>query len=160
MQSIAKTEQEQRFIALVEATLGPAYHVVDVDIAVGPRSIIRLFIGWTDPEKRIGLDEVAEVSRTLDPVVEAADWLPAGFDLEVSSPGLDRRLRLESDFRQAIGKDIRLKLGKSIERFGAKPWGTLAKVEPEELVFSQNKQEFRVGWNNIRQAHVIWKSEE
>ncbi len=159
MQSIAKTELEQRFIALVEATMGPDYHVVDVDISVGPRSLIRLYVDWADPKKRIGLDDCATVSRTLDPVIETAEWLPPGFDLEVSSPGLDRRLRLESDFQGAIGKDIRLKLGRSLDRFGAKPWGTLAKVDSTELTFSQNKQEFRVGWNDIRQAHVIWKEE-
>lgn len=160
MRSIAKNEAEKKFLELVEQVLGPlGYRAVDVDVHVGPQSIVRLFVEWQDPTKRIGLDDCADASRLLDPVMENVEWLPGGFTLEVSSPGLDRRLRLESDFEKAIGQDIRLKLDHAKEKIGSKPWGTLSKLDGDLLVFVQNKQEFKLGYGEIRQAHVIYKGE-
>ena len=160
MRSIAKNEAEKKFLEVVEQVLGAlGYRAVDVDVHVGPQSIVRLFVEWQDPDKRIGLQDCAEASRLLDPVMENVEWLPGGFALEVSSPGLDRRLRLETDFEKVIGQDIRLKLDQPKEKFGAKPWGTLSKVDGDLLVFVQNKQEFKLGYGEIRQAHVIYKGE-
>ncbi len=160
MRSIAKTEAEKLFLELIETVLGPlGYRAVDVDVHVGPTSIVRLFVEWQDPSKRIGLQDCAEASRLLDPVMENVEWLPGAYNLEVSSPGLDRRLRLKADFEKAVGKDIRLKLEKSKEGFGAKPWGTLSRVDDDLLVFVQNKKEFSVGFGDVRQAHVMWKGE-
>ena len=160
MRSIAKSDVEQQFIEMAERVLGPlGFRVVDVDAGLGPVSLVRLFVDWADPAKRIGLDECAEVSRQLDPFVDTFEAMPGGFTLEVSSPGLDRRLRLASDFQMVLGKDVRLKLSRSKEGFGTKPWGTVCEVGEEELVFSQNKQLFRVQWSDIRQAHLMWKRE-
>lgn len=160
LRSIAKSDVEQKFIEMAERVLGPlGFRVVDVDAGVGPRSLVRLFVDWADPTRRIGLDDCAEVSRHLDPFVDTFEAMPGGFTLEVSSPGLDRRLRLQSDFQSALGKDVRLKLSRSKEGFGSKPWGTVCEVGEEDLVFSQNKQVFRVPWSEIRQAHLMWKGD-
>jgi ribosome maturation factor RimP len=50
------------------------------------------------------------VSRYVGHALDAADPIPNAYLLEVSSPGLDRPLRKAEDYRQSVGKLVRLKL--------------------------------------------------
>jgi len=69
----------------------------------------------TDPSGGVSLDDCADVSRDVSPVLDAeelAEVIPHHYSLEVSSPGLERRLRTEADFRRFRGKLSRVKLAK------------------------------------------------
>jgi ribosome maturation factor RimP len=54
----------------------------------------------------VGVDDCAETSRTLNPLLDVEDLIPGSYDLEVSSPGLDRNLRKPQHFTGAIGQSI------------------------------------------------------
>lgn len=58
----------------------------------------------------VSLEDCAEVSRDASAVLDVADLIPQHYSLEVSSPGLDRALRREADFRRFTGKNARVKL--------------------------------------------------
>lgn len=109
----------------IEQSIVPlGYELVDVELSSG---IIRVFIDWpAQKQLRITIEDCEQVSRQLTQLmmVEDIDYKR----LEVSSPGVDRRLRRTSDFERFVGHRISLRL-----RFpfgGRRHWeGELARAE-------------------------------
>jgi len=66
---------------------------------------LRLFI---DKEGGVSLDDCQRVSRTVGTVLDVEDPIPNSYNLQVSSPGLDRPLRRKEDFIAALGKRVKL----------------------------------------------------
>ena len=61
------------------------------------------------------LDDCERVSRDVSAALDVADMIPHAYQLEVSSPGLDRPLRLESDFARFAGREARIRLTEGVE---------------------------------------------
>src|SRR5213594_4845913 len=66
-----------------------------------PRGVLRLFV---DKPGGIEVGDCERLSREVGDVLDAAAVIEGGYDLEVSSPGLDRQLRKEREYRWAVGK--------------------------------------------------------
>ncbi len=139
------------------------YRLVDLDCRVGGRSLIRLFIERASEATvlpAVSLSDCVEVSRSLGEVLEGFSDLPGSFDLEVSSPGIDRRLRLRSDFDQNAGQEVDLKLVDPMEGIGGRLKGKVLGTDSQHvLVALTGKQEVAVPWTKIKQANRIWKTE-
>jgi ribosome maturation factor RimP len=69
------------------------------------RRLLRVFI---DAPGGVDLERCSRVSRTLRPMLDAAPDL-ADVDLEVSSPGAERRLRGMEDYRRYTGSRVNLR---------------------------------------------------
>lgn len=80
------------------------------------------------------IDEVAEINTSILDVVN--DYIPDGYYLEVTTPGIERELKTEADFKRAIGKYIYIKTYQKIdEAFGLKEInGDLIEVTENEYV--------------------------
>jgi ribosome maturation factor RimP len=63
----------------------------------------------------VDLELCANVSRDLSPALDVADLIPHAYQLEVSSPGIERPLRTEADFVRFTGEKAKLKLREPIE---------------------------------------------
>jgi ribosome maturation factor RimP len=68
-----------------------------------PRGVLRVYV---DKPGGVGIDDCRRASRELGDVLDASALIEGGYDLEVSSPGLDRQLRKEREFRWALGKQV------------------------------------------------------
>jgi ribosome maturation factor RimP len=93
-----------RITSLLESTLpGLGYELVDVELPRG--GLVRVFI---DRAGGVNVDDCASVSNHLTRLfaVEGIDYER----LEVSSPGLDRRLRRVEDFRRFTGERVQVKM--------------------------------------------------
>jgi ribosome maturation factor RimP len=77
------------------------------------RWILRVFI---DKEGGVTIDDCADISRELGDVIEAENIIGFSYVLEVSSPGLNRPLKKETDFIRSIGKMVTLKMSKPINK--------------------------------------------
>ena len=78
------------------------FEVVDVDfVPQSGRSLVRVFL---DRPGGITLDDCALFSRRLGDLLEMNQTLPRAYNLEVSSPGIERRLRTEEHFRRFVGR--------------------------------------------------------
>jgi len=87
--------------------------LVDVEFKKeGPIRYLRVFI---DKEGGISLDDCQLVSKQISAKLDELDSIEESYFLEVSSPGLDRPLKKESDFIKYEGKIVELKLYKPIE---------------------------------------------
>jgi ribosome maturation factor RimP len=84
------------------------------------------------PDGMLTVEECADVSRRLSPVLDAHDPIEGQYNLEVSSPGIDRPLVRPSDFADWAGYEARIELKDLLA--GRKRFrGTLAGLEGEEV---------------------------
>jgi ribosome maturation factor RimP len=82
--------------------------LVDIEYKPGrTRSLLRIYI---DKEGGVTLNDCENVSRQLSTVLDVKDLVKSAYVLEVSSPGLDRPLQTDRDYRRAIGRILRLNL--------------------------------------------------
>jgi len=70
--------------------------------------------GATDPTL-ISVDDCERVSRDVSAALDVADKIPYAYQLEVSSPGLDRPLRRERDFARFVGETAKVRLEVGVE---------------------------------------------
>jgi ribosome maturation factor RimP len=80
-----------------------------------PRAMLRVFV---DKAGGVRVEDCQRVSRELGDVLDAADLIEEAYDLEVSSPGLDRQLRKNRELRWAVGKPVRCWLAGGEEHQG------------------------------------------
>lgn len=87
---------------------GLGYEVVDIEFRPHPSNgLLRVFI---DQEGGIQLEDCEKVSRQLSAMLDVEDPIPGHFNLEVSSPGLDRALRKAEDFERFAGSMVKIRM--------------------------------------------------
>jgi ribosome maturation factor RimP len=74
--------------------------------------LVRLFV---DREGGIALEDLKSVSEEVSAILDAEDPVPATYTLEVSSPGLDRPLKTEADYRRFLGRLARISTYEPVE---------------------------------------------
>lgn len=113
---------EERIRSLAEPLLARyGADLVELQVKQGPVSLIRVV---ADRQDGIDVDTCAEVSNELSRMLDVDDPIEGRYNLEVSSPGLDRPLRTAEDFRRNLGRRIKVVLEESqhqgtIEEVGA-----------------------------------------
>ncbi len=84
------------------------YELVGVEyVASGKHSILRVYI---DSDKGIGLDDCESVSHQLSSILDVEDPITTQYNLEVSSPGVERPLFNIKHYQRFLGHDIKLRL--------------------------------------------------
>lgn len=97
----------------IEALISPVvvdmgYELVGVEyVASGKHSILRVFI---DSETGITLDDCEAVSRQLSSIFDVEDPIATQYNLEVSSPGIERPLFNIGHYQRFLGQDVKLRL--------------------------------------------------
>jgi ribosome maturation factor RimP len=103
---------QESVVEHVRRTLEPVlvrdgYELVDVEwVRGGGRFTLRLFI---DRPGGVNVDDCQLVSRTVEPILDVEDFIEPAYDLEVSSPGLDRPLRTPEHFARSAGQRVHVK---------------------------------------------------
>ncbi len=111
-------ESRENIIQLVQKTVQPVLdslglELVEVVFGFGGRSaLLRLFI---DKPDGVTLNDCERVSRFLGTALDVEDPILTRYTLEVSSPGLDRPLKKQDDFRRFQGKLVRIKTHEPVE---------------------------------------------
>jgi ribosome maturation factor RimP len=72
----------------------------------GREAVLRLFI---DKEGGVMLDDCADLSRELSLILDVEDFIPCEYNLEVSSPGLDRPLKTPADYDRFSGRLVKVR---------------------------------------------------
>ena len=95
--------ERTRLRELVEGVVeGQGYELVDVELkGAGNQSVVRIFI---DKPNGVSLKDCELISHQVGTVLDVEDLIPFSYTLEVSSPGLDRKLVKESDYTRFEGK--------------------------------------------------------
>ncbi|NLY21548.1 MAG: ribosome maturation factor RimP [Tissierellia bacterium] len=93
----------------------------------------------------VTLDDCTDISRGLGERLDDDNLIEEAYYLEVSSPGLDRPLKTQDDYRRNLGKKVEVKLYK--EENGARLYkGLLAEYDSDNIVLDVegNKQTFEI----------------
>lgn len=78
----------------------------------GAEWVLRIYI---DKEGGVGIEDCVNMSRAIDPVLDAEDPVPQEYVLEVSSPGLNRKLTRPEHFEAYMGEPVRARLIRPLE---------------------------------------------
>ncbi|MEN8188816.1 MAG: ribosome maturation factor RimP [Thermodesulfobacteriota bacterium] len=113
--------------------------------------VLRVFI---DGPEGIGVDDCAVVSRELSDFLDVEDLIDHPYNLEVSSPGLERPLKTLEDFSRFVDNKARLKLREAVGEEKV-VIGTIVGVDGEVIsVHAEDGREFAVEFSNIRKARL------
>jgi ribosome maturation factor RimP len=134
-------------------TADRAFELVDVEVQrAGGQQIVRLFV---DKPGGVGLDDLQSVSDEVSAVLDAEDPIAGSYTLEVSSPGLDRPLRSEADYRRFVGRLAKLSSYELVD--GRRHWtGRIASCEDGVITLDLEKEglEARIPWAKIAHGRL------
>jgi ribosome maturation factor RimP len=130
--------------------------------------VVRLFIdapadagaGSMPVVAKVGLDDCERVSRDVSAALDVADLVPHAYQLEVSSPGLDRPLRRERDFARFVGESARIRLIDGVE--GRRNFhGTLRAAKDGRVEIACDGRSYTLPIDDIQKANLVpdWERE-
>jgi ribosome maturation factor RimP len=115
---------------------GEGMELVDLEYRrEGKGWVVRLFI---DKPGGVTLEDCQEISRLFGAKLELEDRISHHYTLEVSSPGLDRVLKKEEDFRRFAGRAVDIRLERPLEgrrRFS----GVLEGIEADRVILREDE---------------------
>jgi len=150
-------EQVRTVAARVAATHG--IDIFDVQFRREARGmVLRVQIDRPGPaataEESVSIEDCARVSRDLSAVLDVEELIPTSYMLEVSSPGLDRPLRLAEEYRRFAGRRAKLVVREAVDGHTFFK-GRLGGVEGADvLVEGDDGKRHRVPLGAISRAHL------
>ncbi len=129
--------------------------LVDVEYNLEPRGwVLRIYI---DKEGGVTIDDCVFASEELGRVLDVEDPIPHSYNLEVSSPGIERPLRRERDFLRFKGRKVKVRLKEKIS--GRRNFkGTILGYEDGNLVIEvEGSGVFRLPKGSIDRAKLVWE---
>lgn len=133
------------------------YECIEVDWDSKER-VVRVYI---DDNKGVGLTDCVSVTRTLEGWEDFEKLIPTSCRLEVSSPGVERPLRLKNHFLKAVGEKVRVRLcEKVLDRKQAV--GILLSVEEErdQVVMKTDDGIWEFSLKNLKKANIVYDWEQ
>lgn len=142
----------------VEALVRPVVEAAGLDLwdAVyrkeGGRMVFRVAV---DREGGVDLDTISAISERLSRRLDLEDFGRGRYELEVSSPGLERALRRPEHFRRSVGERVRVKTVEPVN--GTKTHhGALVFADDEALVVATDGGELRVPYASVASARTVF----
>jgi len=104
----------------------------------GAQNVLRVVLDRPGPaataEESVSIADCANVSHELGTILDVEELLPASYTLEVSSPGLDRPLRVAEDYRRFAGRAAKIVTRQPVDRQTAFA-GRLRGLEGDDVLF-------------------------
>ncbi|WP_147402016.1 ribosome maturation factor RimP [Brockia lithotrophica] len=145
-------ERERELEHLVESIVGDMGYVL-VDVAeVRERANLVVRVAVDRPEGGITLGEIERISLALGDALDVASLYDHPYLLDVTSPGLDRELRTDREFRWAEGKPIRLITREPLE--GANVWEGILRVGADPLVVEVEGRQVEIPRRLVKRARL------
>jgi ribosome maturation factor RimP len=153
-----KEELKEKLLLLVKEE---NMELVDLEFSPGgPRSLLRIYV---DKPGGVTIDNCANLSRRVSDFLDIEDLIPYRYNLEVSSPGLDRPLIKKEDFIRKTGEKIRIFLKEPVEG-KLELVGEIKNFQEETLYLSTKpegaepceNEEKAVPFNKVLKAKIIF----
>ena len=146
---------ESKVQALIENEITDlGYELYDVEyLKEGRDFYLRIYI---NSKNGIGIEDCEKVNNVIDPILDEKDFIKDQYFLEVSSVGLERNLRKEKHFKEAIGENIEIKLYKKINNTKTIE-GKLENFENGILKIENQGEILDINIKDIASAKVIFE---
>lgn len=148
-----------RLAAIVEPSLNAmGYTLVLIRLLEGGKRTLRIMAEHIDG-KPMTADNCADISRQVSALLDVEDPIAGAYNLEISSPGIDRPLVKLSDFERFSGYEARLETRLPIE--GRKRFkGRLKGLEKEEIIVSMEEGGLvRIPFSMLHAAKLVLNDE-
>lgn len=133
---------------------GLGYELVEIEYLSQDRmNILRIYI---DHENGITVDDCGKVSLQLSALFDVEEPVRGRYNLEVSSPGLDRPLRKLKDFERFAGNRIKVKMTMPVGLENRRNFtGTLLGVDAENAKIEVDGEEYELPVAAIEKARIV-----
>ena len=131
---------DAQWLDRIEAVVAPVLASRGLDLVdtewhrEGRRWVLRFFV---DKPGGVGIQDCQSFSREAGDVLDVSGQIEPSYDLEVSSPGLDRVLKKDRELRWAVGRDVHCWVGEPVD--GRTEFaGRLVDVSPAALMLEED----------------------
>jgi ribosome maturation factor RimP len=146
---------EERVIALIEPTAaGLGYRIVRVRLS-GNRHKTLQIMAERAADGLMSIDDCGRLSRAISPMFDLEDSPVQGeFELQVSSPGIDRPLMRIEDFERFVGFDAKLETAVPINN--QRRWkGVIMAVDGDEITLATDHGEAKLKFSALSDARLV-----
>lgn len=123
-----------------------------VFVKEGNSKILRLYIDKKDGYVNIG--ECEMVSMKLSELLDADDFIPEAYVLEVSSPGIERVLKYDWHFEESLGKEVDVKLYSAINSKKQLTGVLKAGGENKPLIIESDGEEIEIEASKVAEVKI------
>jgi len=106
----------------------------------------------------VTVDDCAYFSRALSDELDELDIIPERYFLEVSSPGLERVLKLKSHYASAINEKVAIQWTEGDEKHSA--MGTLIEVNDDTITLDDRGKVVEINFKDINRAKTVFLDKE
>ena len=143
----------EHLVELIEPIVnGLGYECVGIEYNPHPKhGLLRIYI---DKEEGVFLEDCSKVSHHLSGVLDVEDPIQGNYQLEVSSPGMDRPLFKIDQFKRFIGSQVKVTLFRPINE-RRKITGLILGVEDSTIRIQEGEQVFDVPFQVMSKARLV-----
>lgn len=146
---------ESRLVDMLEPAIAAAgYELWGLEfVRAGKHSTLRVYI---DHENGITVDDCADCSRQMSAVLDVEDPIKSEYNLEVSSPGMERPLFKLEHYQAFIGQHVSVKT--RLPQFGQRKFhGLLLTAANGMITLQTDKHEVELMFDNIDKGNLVAK---
>ncbi|MCK3669140.1 MULTISPECIES: ribosome maturation factor RimP [Photorhabdus] len=143
---------EQKLTAMISAPVEAlGFELVGLEFIRARVSTLRIYI---DSENGITVDDCADVSHQVSAVLDVEDPISVLYNLEISSPGLERPLFTAEHYQRFIGEEVSLVLRIAMQN--RRKWlGTIKTVDGEMITVTVDGKDEVFALSNIQKANLV-----
>ena len=127
------------------------FFIVDIIFRGDQRK--RIIEVYVDGEKNVSADDLAEISREINEIIEEHDLIKSSYRLDVSTPGVDRPLKYLKQYPKHLNRNFEITYNTGTETKTIT--GKFIGLKGEELTFLSEKNNLIVEFKNITKAKVL-----
>ncbi len=148
----------ERTIEAIADYVGPL--VADFGLELVEVQFRRESHGWVlrisiDNEDGITVDHCAKVSREVSAFLDVEDLIDTAYNLEVSSPGLDRPLNKIEDYVRFTGREVKITLQEPVDSH-KKLRGIIDQVDGNQISIKHDSRQISLQFENIAKGRLIF----
>jgi ribosome maturation factor RimP len=142
----------ERIAQVVEPILEAHDHeLYDVELT---GAVVRVLV--ERPGGSVTLEALEKLSREISEALDDEDPLPGGFELEVSSPGLERPLRRPGHFARAVGSLVKIKTRADADG-DRRVDGTITAADADGVTVESSAGTRRLAYGDIERARTVFE---
>ncbi|MBK3333020.1 ribosome maturation factor RimP [Persephonella atlantica] len=124
--------------------------LVDVEFSTGGKPILRIYV--YNPEGT-SIEDCEWVSRRIGTLLDVEDLIPFSYILEVSSPGLERKLKNREEYEIFKGRDIKIVTKEPINGKNVFE-GKLKGLEDDRIIVETEEERYEIPLNLVSKANL------
>ena len=125
----------------------------DIEVlGAGGGTIVRITVDGDPP---VDVDRVAELSRGISRLLDAEDPFAGAYTMEVSSPGLERKLRRPRHFQKAVGSQVKVKTKGEVSGSRSHT-GLLQGADDDGIVVDVDGDERAIAYDAVASARTVF----